>query len=248
MFQFIVSCITRFMQPDPKAHDYHWLSPYAYCGGDPINFIDPTGEKIYYVDMAGRLITSEEVLNKISNRPEYEAGLEGLDRVVIIDQDGKIISESDTFEEGTIDATLSIPTDLPFCGGFKSVFTLLTVNGDDNAKSIFQFLSDNITKTTGIEFGMYLLGESEDNAVNDVFTGHTKAKLKHSNKLFDIRNFMGAIFRELDHSHKENKNASRADKRVLRKRNDRLSKRQKTMPVYKVYLSKDGNYYPYDGN
>lgn len=70
----------RFWQPDPKAHDYHWLSPYAYCGGDPINFIDPTGEKIYYVDMAGRLITSEEVLNKISNRSEYETALEGLDR------------------------------------------------------------------------------------------------------------------------------------------------------------------------
>ena len=35
--------IARFMQPDPKAGDYHWLSPYAYCGGDPINFIDPTG-------------------------------------------------------------------------------------------------------------------------------------------------------------------------------------------------------------
>lgn len=36
------------MQPDPKAHDYHWLSPYAYCGGDPINFIDPTGRNPVY--------------------------------------------------------------------------------------------------------------------------------------------------------------------------------------------------------
>ncbi len=35
--------IARFMQPDPNASDYHWLSPYSYCGGDPINFIDPTG-------------------------------------------------------------------------------------------------------------------------------------------------------------------------------------------------------------
>ncbi len=33
----------RFMQPDPSTHDYHWLSPYAYCGGDPVNFVDPTG-------------------------------------------------------------------------------------------------------------------------------------------------------------------------------------------------------------
>ena len=52
--------VARFMQPDPKADAYHWLSPYAYCAGDPINFIDPTGEKVYYVDMTGRLISSEE--------------------------------------------------------------------------------------------------------------------------------------------------------------------------------------------
>lgn len=36
----------RFRQPDPKAHDYHRLSPYAYCGGDPINNIDPDGKNI----------------------------------------------------------------------------------------------------------------------------------------------------------------------------------------------------------
>ncbi len=35
--------IARFMQPDPNADDYHWLSPYAYCGGDPINRVDPDG-------------------------------------------------------------------------------------------------------------------------------------------------------------------------------------------------------------
>ena len=36
--------IARFLQPDPNASDYHWLSPYAYCGGDPINRVDPDGK------------------------------------------------------------------------------------------------------------------------------------------------------------------------------------------------------------
>lgn len=35
--------IARFWQPDPMSHDYHWLSPYAYCGGDLVNRIDPDG-------------------------------------------------------------------------------------------------------------------------------------------------------------------------------------------------------------
>ncbi len=91
----------RFWQPDPMADDYPGISPYAYCAGDPINFIDPTGEKVYYVDMTGRLVTPSEAM-KDFNQAEYEKGLEGLDRIVIIGIDGQIIEESQTYPEGTI--------------------------------------------------------------------------------------------------------------------------------------------------
>ena len=35
-----------FTSPDPLAHKYYWLSPYSYCGGDPVNCIDPTGMEV----------------------------------------------------------------------------------------------------------------------------------------------------------------------------------------------------------
>lgn len=35
-----------FSSPDAKASDYKWLSPYAFCGGDPINYVDPTGNRV----------------------------------------------------------------------------------------------------------------------------------------------------------------------------------------------------------
>lgn len=38
----------RFLQPDPMADDYPWLSPYAYCAGNPIRNIDPTGMRIEF--------------------------------------------------------------------------------------------------------------------------------------------------------------------------------------------------------
>ena len=42
-----------FTSPDPICEKYYHISPYAYCGGDPINFIDPKGEDNYYFDDKG---------------------------------------------------------------------------------------------------------------------------------------------------------------------------------------------------
>ena len=32
-----------FLQPDPLTESYYPLSPYLYCAGNPINYVDPTG-------------------------------------------------------------------------------------------------------------------------------------------------------------------------------------------------------------
>ena len=36
--------------PDRLSEKYPWLSPYAYCGANPVKFIDPTGNKIKGVE------------------------------------------------------------------------------------------------------------------------------------------------------------------------------------------------------
>ena len=35
----------RFMSIDPKAESFYYISPYTYCAGDPVNLVDPDGEK-----------------------------------------------------------------------------------------------------------------------------------------------------------------------------------------------------------
>lgn len=36
-----------FMSIDPHAENYYYPSPYSYCGGNPVNAIDPNGMDIY---------------------------------------------------------------------------------------------------------------------------------------------------------------------------------------------------------
>ena len=36
-----------WLSQDPMAEKYYGISPYAYCAGDPVNLVDPTGEDIW---------------------------------------------------------------------------------------------------------------------------------------------------------------------------------------------------------
>ena len=38
----------RFITLDPLAEKYYNLSPYAYCAGNPISFVDPDGRKVFF--------------------------------------------------------------------------------------------------------------------------------------------------------------------------------------------------------
>ena len=39
-----------FTTIDPHAENYYHLSPYSYCGGNPVNAIDPDGRKIIFIN------------------------------------------------------------------------------------------------------------------------------------------------------------------------------------------------------
>lgn len=41
------NAMARFNTPDPHAENYCHLSPYSYCGGNPVNAIDPDGRDWY---------------------------------------------------------------------------------------------------------------------------------------------------------------------------------------------------------
>lgn len=52
--------IMRTTTMDPLAEEYYHISPYAWCGNNPIAFIDPDGNKVWMFDKNGNLEHSED--------------------------------------------------------------------------------------------------------------------------------------------------------------------------------------------
>ena len=40
--------LMRWTTTDPLAEKYYGVSPYAFCDNDPVNFVDPDGERLYF--------------------------------------------------------------------------------------------------------------------------------------------------------------------------------------------------------
>jgi RHS repeat-associated protein len=54
--RYYAAWLCRFVSVDPMADEYLNLTPYAYCGNNPIRFIDPTGESWRPYDKDGNEI------------------------------------------------------------------------------------------------------------------------------------------------------------------------------------------------
>ena len=42
--------VSKWLSPDPLSDKYPEISPYAYCGWNPVKYIDPDGRDIYRYD------------------------------------------------------------------------------------------------------------------------------------------------------------------------------------------------------
>ena len=100
------------------SYAYYSISPYAWCGNNPVNNVDPNGMDVYDVDSTGTIVRQEENKEK--------------DILWRVDKDGnRIDGKSIEFEYGTIKAQQNDST------------TTLTFNNNQNGAKAFQFLADN---------------------------------------------------------------------------------------------------------
>ena len=143
---------------DPMAEDNIHVSPLAYCHGNPVMFIDPTGKREWFVNQRGYIVGQT---NRHPNK----------DIIVVVDKKGKLTYGDNgakviAFKGGTITGTENV--DLIANGSMDSFM----VHGDDNAKKLFEFFAEPADGKV-VEWSWLAIGEQKDQK-NIVGTSHKK--------------------------------------------------------------------------
>ncbi|MFG6380612.1 MAG: hypothetical protein K1V87_00695 [Muribaculum sp.] len=178
----------RFLQPDPMAGDYPWLSPYTYCAGNPIRNIDPTGMDIWCLDEIGRIFERIKNIN--------------IDQIKLVDSTGadRLDAEGNsleiTFDYGVIESQRTISY------GVDKYYDVYQVRGDDNATDFFEFVSNNISGSEAcIEFGLIRTGLEGSDGLNFITTGHARGSEPGMSHLVEDQLRYSYTLRSITHSH-----------------------------------------------
>jgi|688.fasta_scaffold197021_2 hypothetical protein len=67
--------VSRWMSPDPLAHEYYSLSPYTFVGNNPVIFVDPDGRRFYFAAGAGHDPGNTGYINKMLDAFRTYGGL-----------------------------------------------------------------------------------------------------------------------------------------------------------------------------
>jgi RHS repeat-associated protein len=151
----------RFMTMDPHAENYYSISPYAYCGNNPINKIDPTGMDEWDIDSLGSVV-NHTVTDKH-------------DAFYIVDAERKRVEEkSITYTYGTVKdyGTKTANVVDEKTGETRTYsYDYYSIEGDENAKVFFEFMA-NPGITTKVEWSRLAYGEEGSQGVNNLTTTH----------------------------------------------------------------------------
>jgi len=133
-----ISAAPFWRTPDPKAHDYPNISPYAFCAANPVRYADPTGMDVWVLNSQG----------VITGRLETDL----LDYIMVLNKDCKQIGSTQRLEKGTIDKvdengnTLSKEDD--------DGKTRFKFNNKQSARSAFEMLGESVTSNSFVEVSL----------------------------------------------------------------------------------------------
>ena len=153
--------LTRFTTQDPLSEKYPDISPYASRANNPMKYVDEDGEDIFVIDNVSggilkRLEDNTQDLFIVTTEYEWNKS-----------PDISKLFDCSTLKlkYGTIEQVRTISS------GDNKTYDIYNVRGDDNARSLFHFLSTNVaSENNPIEFGLTMTGEKGDKGLNFITT------------------------------------------------------------------------------
>ncbi len=239
-----------FTSIDPHCESYYGISPYAYCAGDPINYIDPTGENIWELDQDGRVVNviEDKSQDAFYSVKKNEAG--EYEREYSLDESGNKIYNCVSFEYGTIESHRSITYKNQ--NGEVDNIDVFQVRGDGNGEKLFQF-SAKLASGSRIEIGHIKCGIEGESGLNFVVNSHQKPSFyistdgkNHMRSSEPAQSYLwngqlkyGYTIREMNHSHPNSPNPSSADQSF---RTQLKTLYGKNAPKTKIWVVSSGEY------
>ena len=130
----------RFNSIDPLAEKYYRLSPYSYCGGDPVNCVDPDGRDIYKLTSKGYIFNVQKSASShlIAQRDGHQVFFGNVDKALMDQLSVKSheMSKNNPVKEGQEPTEANIHPDAR-----KNSHTGITEA--ENAFELFRFLGEN---------------------------------------------------------------------------------------------------------
>ncbi len=113
------AALGQFTTMDPLCEKYYHISPYAYCGGNPVRNIDEKGDSIWTLNQNGQII------NRVEDKKHDIFIIQGT-------SNGKNTELARlSLNHGTVDITN------------KKGYDTYTVNNDKTGRELFEFFADN---------------------------------------------------------------------------------------------------------
>ncbi len=151
--------IRRWVTPDPKSEDYYGISPYAYCAGDPVNFVDPDGRDWYSYE---KPIKNEDGTVRTETQYAWTAATsqEELDKLGVIG--GVYRGEAVIVFNGYEDESLDKNGYLTKIDGNPADVTIYGINGPNDIKTYMGLsVSSNPNIYPKVAQGEYMLQQSQ---------------------------------------------------------------------------------------
>ena len=189
----------RTITPDPMAEVYYGISPYAWCGNNPIRNVDHTGMDIWEINNEGRII------NRIEDKTQDAFYMVALDaegnyqRTYTTDENGNKQYNSVSFKYGTVESQRSISYSPD--GKTTDTYDVYQVRGDENGTKLFEFLGEHVTGNTGVEISQIKTGIEGNKGLNFITTSHELKKESGVKHLINGQLNRQYYIREFNHSH-----------------------------------------------